>query len=116
MKLEEQLELIIGLRVGETINLTTEPPTASLHDTWGTSTYRWWYSENGEKLYNWVNDVISTCLLSMSIILHQEDRYKLTRVASGLRNLAMTYRHHLIRDKFNNLIKRVDFRIYGFKS
>lgn len=106
------INLIASVRPGETINLTTTPPSISIHNSWSTWGYRWWNGEDQDKLGSWLsvhvlNFTNNTTYVTPSL------RKILGMIATGLRNLAMTYQGQRVYDTINSLIIRIEIRIFN---
>jgi hypothetical protein len=110
---EQWMELLIKIRPGETICLTSDPPCIVQHNSWGTTMYRWWYEEDKLKLIEWIRDNVTKYINVMGFVTVQEKQI-LGLLATGLRNLAMTYSNTVISQELSDLIMRIEKKIYGF--
>lgn len=106
------IEIIAAVRPGETINLSTTPPSLSLHNTWSTWRYRWWNGEDQDKLGSWLSIRILD-LLNNTTYVTPNLRQILGMIATGLRNLAITYQNYRVYETIDMLIKRVESRIFN---
>lgn len=111
--IEQWMELIIKIRIGETICLTTDPPCIVQHNAWGTTFYRWWNSEDRVKLMTWIREHLVKYLNELAFVSMQEKQI-LGLLATGLRNLGMTYANTEISQEISDLVTRIEKKIYGF--
>lgn len=106
------IEIVVSVRPGETINLTTTPPSVSIHNSWSTWGYRWWNSEDQDKLGSWLSVRVLDFVNGITFVTPSL-RKILGMITTGLRNLAMTYQGQRVYDTINMLIKRVETRIFN---
>ena len=106
------IDIIIKVKPGETICLTTDPPSIVIHNTWSTFFYRYWYVENRHKLLTWITQMAYEYLDEHKNFLDVMQRRVFYKVADGIRNLAATYAGTEINEPLCNLSKKFESRLY----
>jgi len=108
------VDIIIKVKPGETINLTTSPPSIVIHNTWSTFLYRYTYSENKHKLLTWLTQMVYSFLdehKHFDAVFNTTKRKMFHNISNGIRNLSCTYSGTDVHEGLSELAKKIEGRL-----